>query len=93
MYYRILPVKSHGYYKFQVEIGAVTKILISKLHVKIWFSTLYYAMTIRVWRVSEVQLLTGKICTLLYELHIYLLVACMILQTVKIANGYEIQYT
>ena len=45
-------------YKFQVEIGAVTnRDLISKLHVKHRFME----MTVRVQRLSEARLLTGKI--------------------------------
>ena len=32
--YRILPVNSHDYYKFQVEICGCGKILTSKLHIK-----------------------------------------------------------
>ena len=40
--YSILPVNSHTYgnYKFQVEIGAATKIFISKLHVRYKFTVL-----------------------------------------------------
>ena len=40
--YCILPVNSHTYgnYKFQVEIGAATKIFISKLHVRYKFTVL-----------------------------------------------------
>ena len=35
MKYRILPVNSHDYYEFQLEIvRRLTEILISKLHVK-----------------------------------------------------------
>ena len=61
--YCILPVNSCGYYKFQVEIGVATKILILKLCVKYKYivSTLNYTTTIRVQRLSEAQLLTGKI--------------------------------
>ena len=40
--YHILPVNSCGYYKFQVEIGAVTnRDFYIKIALKIWFSTLY----------------------------------------------------
>ena len=40
--------------KFQVEIGVATEILILKLYVNInlWFSTLNYATTIQVQRLS-----------------------------------------
>ena len=34
MYIPYLPVNSHGYYKFQVEIGVMTEIFILKLRVR-----------------------------------------------------------